>query len=85
LATSEQPTLPEQRRWSLRLMPHEVWASLAIGMIWLAVAFTAVFGPDMVFSNSNGTTRIPSAVVVALFAWLATRGVAKHGFDKPES
>jgi hypothetical protein len=71
--------LPEPRRWS-RLLVREMWASLAIAVIWLAVLFDAVFGPDFVASNANGTTRIPSAIVVALFAYLATRAVAKYGF-----
>jgi hypothetical protein len=36
---------------------------------------------DLFLRNITGTsTTIPSAVVVALFAWLATKAVAKHGF-----
>jgi hypothetical protein len=61
-----------------------MWASLAIAVMWLAVLFDAIFGPDMVFTSANGggtsTTRIPSAVAVALFAYLATRVVARYGY-----
>ena len=62
------------------LLP-EMWASRAITVIWLAVLFSAIFGPDIISINADTTTtRIPSAVVVALFACLATRAVATYGF-----
>jgi hypothetical protein len=38
---------PERRRWSELLVP-EMWASLAIAVIWLAVLFDAILGPDNV-------------------------------------
>ena len=60
-----------------------MWASLAIGLIWLVVLIDALTGPDLVVSNANGFTRLPSAIIVALFAWLATRVIAKHGFRRP--
>ena len=51
--------------------------------MWLAVLFAAVFAPDFVSSSSDGnTTRIPSAVAVALFAAIGTRVVAKYGFAR---
>jgi hypothetical protein len=38
----------ERSRWSsLRLVP-ELWASLAIVVMWPAVLFTAVYGPNIV-------------------------------------
>ena len=59
----------------------EMWASLAIAVMWLAVLFDAIFGPDFVSTTPGGTdTRIPSVFVVALFAYLGTRAVAKYGF-----
>lgn len=64
----------------LRLRVPEMWASVAISVMWLAVLFDAIYGPDIVSSNVTTTTRIPSAVVVALFAYLATRVVARYGF-----
>jgi hypothetical protein len=60
-----------------------MWASLAISVMWLAVLLDAVFGPDFVSTTSTSMTRIPSAIVVALFAYLGTRVVARYGFDRP--
>jgi hypothetical protein len=58
-----------------------MWASLAIVAMWLAVLFTAVYGPDIVSKGVAGdSTTVPSAVAVALFAFLATWPVAKFGF-----
>jgi hypothetical protein len=59
-----------------------MWASLAIAVMWLAVLFDALFGPDIVSSNVTSNTRVPSAVVVAFFAYLATRVVARYGFTR---
>jgi hypothetical protein len=56
------------------------WGTLTIVAMWLAVLFDGVFGNDMVFSNTNGTTIIPSTVLVALFAVIGTASVAKRVF-----
>ena len=74
--------LPEKRRWAPRLLVPEMWTSLAIAVIWLAVLFDALFGPDIVSNNVSSATRVPSAVVVAVFAYLATRVVARYGFGR---
>ena len=67
------------KKWSWQL--PEMWASLAIVAMWLAVLFDAVWGPDFVSSTSGGsTTTIPSSIVVAVFAYLGTRVVARYGF-----
>ena len=76
----ESSGAPERSRWTLRLQVPEMWAALAIAVIWLAVLFDAVFGPDLIVSNASGLTRLPSALVIALFAYLATRVVARYGF-----
>ena len=69
------------RPWSLRLLVPEMWASLAIVVMWLAVLFDAVFGPDIVNRSAGGdSSTVPSAVAVALFAFLATWAVARVGF-----
>jgi predicted MFS family arabinose efflux permease len=63
------------------LLDPEVSASIAIGAIWLAVALTAILGPDLVSTNAGAqTTTVPSAVIVALFAFLATWVLARHAF-----
>lgn len=72
----------ERRRWS-ELLVSEMWASLAIAVIWLSVLFDAVFGPNIVTTGVAGdSTVVPSAVVVALFAFLATWVVARYGFRR---
>lgn len=73
--------LPERRPWSLRLVP-EMWAALTIAVMWLAVLFDAVFGPDFVSTSSGSSTTIPSSIVVAVFAYLGTRVVARYGFGR---
>jgi hypothetical protein len=71
----------ERPSWSLRLLVSEMWASLAIIVIWLAVLFDAIYGPNIVNTSPGGnTSSVPSAVPVALFAFLATWPVAKYGF-----
>jgi len=67
-----------------RLRPPELWPSLAISVIWLTVLLDALFGPDIVTSNGSGTntSSVPSAVAVALFAFLATWVVARYGFRR---
>jgi hypothetical protein len=79
----------EKQGWSVRLLVPEMWASLAIVVMWLAVLFDAIYGPDIVTSDTaagvvTSSTTIPSAVVVALFAFLATWVVAAHGFRHDE-
>lgn len=64
-----------------RLLVPVFWGAVSIVAMWLAVLFDGVFGGDMVFSNpSNGSSTIPSAVLVALFASLGTASVAKRAF-----
>ena len=62
---------------------HEMWTAMAVSVIWLVVLVDALFGPDIVASNASGYARIPSAVVIAFFAFLATWVVARHGFAHP--
>jgi hypothetical protein len=81
----ENPAASERQRSYGRILVREMWPSLAIAVMWLAVLLDALFGPDLVSINGGGTTsttRIPSAVVVALFAYLGTRVVARYGFDR---
>ncbi len=62
-----------------------MWASLAIVVMWLAVLFDAIFGPDIVSAKKAGVgaetgVTVPSVVAVALFAFLGTWVVAWRGF-----
>jgi len=78
----ETPGLVEEkRRWSFQLLVPEMWASLTIIVMWLSVLFDAIFGPDIQTTGVAGDHAIvPSAVPVALFAFLATWVVARYAF-----
>lgn len=73
--------IPDRRRpaW---LYAVPMWAGVTIVSIWVAVLFVGLFAGDIVSINgpAGTTTTIPSVVVVALFALLATVGVARRGF-----
>jgi hypothetical protein len=73
---------PGEARWAARILVREMWASPAVTVMWLVVLFDALFGPDFVTSSVTSSTRIPSALLVALFAYLSTRVVARQGFDR---
>jgi hypothetical protein len=67
------------------LQVTEMWASLAITVMWLAVLFDAMFGPDITSSTPGGTSSsVPSAVAVALFATIGTWAVARYGLRHRE-
>lgn len=77
------PALGKTSQWSLLIRAREMWASLAIIFIWLAVLFDAVYGPSIDNSSAGGDhSSVPSAVAVALFASIATWAVAKYGFRR---
>ena len=79
------PLVREKPRRFAELLVPELWASLTIMVIWLAVLFAAVYGPDLVSTTPGGsTTTIPPGVAIALFAFLATWQIAKHGFRRAE-
>jgi hypothetical protein len=87
MATLSHESLPareERPNMSLRPVLAEVAASIAIGVMWLVVLFDALFGPDIVTSSGAGTntSSVPSAVAVALFAFLATWVLARYAFRR---
>jgi hypothetical protein len=64
-------TIPHQPtslvRKSVWFDARDLWATLAIVVIWLAVLFVGVFGPDFVArSNDGNATVIPSGIGVAV-------------------
>jgi len=71
----------EPSRWSsLRRIP-EMWASLAITAMWVAVFVSAIWGPDARFNSNDGSSStIPTAIFVTVFAFLGTWVVARYGF-----
>jgi hypothetical protein len=81
--------LPERSDWSARILVPEMWACLAIVVMWLAVLFDAIFGPGLTVVNAETVQNltIPSTFVLAPSAFLGTWAVARYGFGrrrKPE-
>ena len=82
---SDQAFGSGKQPWTVRLRIPDMWASLAITIMWIAVTLTALFGPDFVATSNDGnSTTIPSGIILALFAWLGTVAVAKFGFGRRE-
>jgi len=84
---SHEPALDgrERSQWAEFLRIPEMWASLAISAMWLAVLFTAIFGASLVHTSVTGaSTTIPSAIFVSFFAVLGSAAVAKRGFRRTD-
>jgi len=80
-------TLPHERESrfprALAFDTRDLFATLAIVVIWLAVLCVGVFGPDFVSTMAGGdSTTVPAGIGVAFFALFATMSVAKHGFSR---
>ncbi len=72
----------ERQPWSVQLLSREVLVVLAIVVMWLVVAVTAIWGGDMIFSSNDGnSSTLPSAVAVALFASIGSWAAFKHGLS----
>ena len=82
ISSGHSDAAPDRRARRSRLLVPEMWTALAISVIWLVVLVAALFGPDLVSSSPASFTRIPSAIIIAFFAWLATWVVARHGFTR---
>jgi hypothetical protein len=78
--SEESRVVAEERRSWLKL--EAMWGSLSIIVIWLAVLFDAVYGPNMTFANGAQLTNIPSVAVVAVFAMVATCVIATRVFGE---
>jgi len=77
---SHPPTgTASKRGWTVLLHARDMWASLTIFAMWIAVAVASVWGPDAVFhSNDGNASTIPIGIFVALFASIGTWAVAKY-------
>ena len=84
-ATMHEPSTAGPAREGIadRLLVPAFWGAVSIVAMWLAVLFDGIYGSDMVFNSAgNGTTTIPSAVAVALFAFIGTVAVARRAFAR---
>jgi hypothetical protein len=82
MTTVTHEGVPPAKRTSW-LDARDLWASLAIAVIWLAVLFVSLFGPDFVSTSAGGSfTKIPAGIAVAFFGLFATMSVAKYGFTR---
>lgn len=83
--TMHEPSIGSARdRIADRLLVPAFWGAVSIIAMWLAVLFDGIYGSDMVFNGNTGggPTIIPSAVAVALFAFIGTVAVAKRAFAR---
>ena len=85
--TSREPVAPPKDEtvirtgWATQILIPEMWGTLAIGMMWLAVILVAASDLNITISNTpTNQTIIPASVFVALFAFLGTTAVAKRLF-----
>jgi hypothetical protein len=69
--------------WASRLLVPEMWATVSIVAMWLAVLFVGISGGDMTFHGADTSyTVMPAVVAVALFAAIGTGSVAKRVFGR---
>ena len=72
-----------KRPWTEFVGMTQMWATLAIVAIWLSVLICALFAPDIVNNTAGGDhSTVPSGVVIALFAAIATWPIAWFGFKR---
>jgi hypothetical protein len=84
MTMQDQPSVRSPREgWASRVLVREMWATVSIVSMWVAVLFVGVFGGDMtVHSVDSSFTTMPSVVAVALFAAIGTGSVAKRVFGR---
>jgi len=69
--------------WASRVLVPEMWATVSIVAMWMAVLFVGVYGGDMAFHGvDSSSSTIPSGVAVALFAAIGTVSLAKRVFGR---
>ena len=79
----QSPVRSAGDRWAARILVREMWATVAIVAMWVAVLFVGVYGGDAAFhSVDSSSSTIPSVVFVAIFAAIGTGSVAKRVFGR---
>jgi hypothetical protein len=73
---------PVARRQVPALFVRDMWPSLTIIAMWLAVLFDAIYGPAIDSTTVTTTSHVPSAIVLAVCAFFATWVVAKYGYRR---
>jgi len=69
--------------WVSRVLVPEMWATVAIVSMWMAVLFVGVYGGDASFHGVDTSfSTVPSGVLVALFAAIGTGSIAKRVFGR---
>jgi hypothetical protein len=77
----QSPVRSPREGWAARILVRELWATVAIVAMWMAVLFVGVYGGDATFHSVDSSfSTIPSGVFVALFAAIGTGSVAKRVF-----
>lgn len=67
--------------WASRILVREMWATVGIVAMWVAVLFVGVYGGQATFHSADSSvTTVPSGVFVALFAAIGTGSIAKRVF-----
>ena len=64
---------PEQRPYVSQLLVREMWASLAIIVMWLSVLLDAVFGPDIVTHSGVGDIGEHTRLFRQPLSWRCSR------------
>jgi hypothetical protein len=79
----QSTTRTTREGWAARVLVREMWATVAIVSMWVAVLFVGVHGGDMSFHNADSSSStVPAVVGVALFAAFGTGSVAKRVFGR---
>jgi uncharacterized membrane protein len=82
-AMQDQSVRSGRDGWASRILVREMWATVAIVAMWVAVLLVGVYGGDATFhSVDSSSSTIPSGVLVALFAAIGTGSVAKRVFGR---
>ena len=86
MTVASQPAISGRKPSQLTALVEstQLWASIAIVAMWVAVLFVGIYGADITVngggSSGSGGTSVPSVILVALFAFLATGAAAKYGY-----